>query len=206
MGRIWVHPYIATPKCGAFPSSQVGAYCIRPIKRHPTDGECANRANYHDSSFHKWNVCGAYAIRPYMETTKRAAFYTSILGGTPKRGTFCTSYLVATPKRGAFCTSYLVAIPKRGAFCTSYLVATPKRDAFCTFYLVATPKHGAFCTSYLVATLKRGAFCTSYLVATPKRAAFSYSRVGAYCIRPTNGPLGRKSSYTFDHRRPFFYP
>ena len=206
MGRIWVHPYIATPKCGAFPSSQVGAYCIRPIKRHPTDGECANRANYHDSSFHKWNVCGAYAIRPYMETTKRAAFYTSILGGTPKRGTFCTSYLVATPKRGAFCTSYLVAIPKRGAFCTSYLVATPKRDAFCTFYLVATPKHGAFCTSYLVATLKRGAFCTSYLVATPKRDAFSYSQVGAYCIRPTNDLLGRKSSYIFDHRRPFFYP
>ena len=90
-----------------FSSSQVGAYCIRPIRRHSTDGECANRANYHDSSFHKWNVCRAYAIRPYMGTPKRGAFYTSILGGTPKRGAFCTSYLVATPKRGAFCTSIL---------------------------------------------------------------------------------------------------
>ena len=91
-----------------------------------------------------------------MGTPKRSTFYTSILGGTPKRGAFCTSILGGTPKRGAFCTSYLVATPKRGAFCTSYLVATPKR----------------------------GAFCTSYLVATPKRAAYSYSRVGAYCIRP----------------------
>jgi len=95
-------------KRGTFSSSQVGAYCIRPIGRHPTDGECTNRINYHDSSSHKWNVCGAYAIRPYM--------------GTSKRG------------------------------------------------------------------------------------AYSYYQVGAYCIRPTNGPLGRKSSYTFDHRRPFFYP
>ena len=164
MGRIWVRPYMGTPKRGAFCTSylvatpkrgafctsylvatlkraafsysRVGAYCIRPIGRHPTDGECANRINYHNSSFHKWNVCGAYAIRPYMGTPKRGAFCTSILGGTPKRG----------------------------------------------------------------------AFCTSYLVATLKRTAFSYSQVGAYCIRPTNGPLGRKSSYTFDHRRSFFYP
>ena len=53
-----------------YSSSQVGAYCIRPIKRHPTDGECANRINYHDSSFHKWNACRAYAIRPYTGTPK----------------------------------------------------------------------------------------------------------------------------------------
>ena len=117
-------------KRGAFRSSIVGAYCIRPIRCHPTNGECANRANYHDSSFHKWNVCRAYAIRPYMGTPKRGAFCTSILDGTPKRGAFCTSYLVATLKRGAFCTSYLVATLKRGAICTSYLVATSKRDAF----------------------------------------------------------------------------
>ena len=132
-----------------FSSSQVGAYGIRPIKRHPTDGECANRANYHNSSFHKWNVCGAYAIRPYIRTTKRAAFYTSILGGTLKRGAFCTSYLVATPKRGAFCTSYLVATLKRAAFCTSILGETPKRGAFYTSILGGTPKRGAFYTFIL---------------------------------------------------------
>ena len=178
VGCIWVRPYMGTLKRGAFytsylvatlkraafSSSRVGAYCIRPIRRHPTNGECANRANYHDSSFHKWNVCGAYAIRPYMGTSKFGAFCTSILGRTLKRALFCTSILDGTLKRGAFCTSYLVATPKRGAFCTSYLVATLKR------------------------------------------AAFSSSQVGAYCIRLTNGPLGRKSSYTFDHRRPFFYP
>ena len=65
---------VATPKRGAFSYSQVGAYCIRPIRRHPTDGECANRINYHDSSFHKWNACRAYAIRSYMGTPKRSAF------------------------------------------------------------------------------------------------------------------------------------
>ena len=71
---------VATPKRGAYSYSQVGAYCIRPIRRHPTDGECANRANYHDSSFHKWNARRAYAIRPYIRTTKRAAFSYSRIG------------------------------------------------------------------------------------------------------------------------------
>ena len=52
----------------------IGAYGIRPIGRHPTDGECANRANYHDSLFHKWSAHRAYAIRPYMGTPKRGAF------------------------------------------------------------------------------------------------------------------------------------
>ena len=117
-------------KRGTFRSSIVGAYCIRPVGRHPTDGECSNRANYHDSSSHKWNVCGAYAIRPYRGKLKRGTFCTSILGGTPKRGAFCTSILGGTPKRGAFCTSILDGTLKRGAFCTSYLVATSKRDAF----------------------------------------------------------------------------
>ena len=72
-----IRPYMGTSKRGAYSYSQVGAYCIRPIRSHPTDGKCTNRINYHDSSFHKWNVCGAYAIRPYM--------------GTPKCGTFSHS-------------------------------------------------------------------------------------------------------------------
>ena len=140
---------MGTPKRAAYSYSRVGAYRIRPIGRHPTDGECANRINYHDSSFHKWNACGAYAIRPYMGTSKRAAFFTSILGGTPKRGAFCTSILGGTPKRGAFYTSILGRTPKRGAFCTSILGGTPKRGAFCTSILGGTPKRGAFCTSIL---------------------------------------------------------
>ena len=118
-----------------FSYSRVGAYCIRPIRHHPTDGECANRANYHDSSFHKWNACVAYAIRPYMGTLKRGAFYTSILGGTPKRGAFCTSILDGTLKRGAFCTSILGGASKRGAFYTPILGGTLKRGAFYTSIL-----------------------------------------------------------------------
>ena len=146
-----------------FSSSQVGAYCIRPIRRHSTDGECANRANYHDSSFHKWNACGAYAIRPYMETSKRGAFCTSYLVATPKRGAFCTSILGGTLKRGAFCTSILGGTLKRGAFCTSILGGTPKRGAFCTSILGGTPKRGAFCTSILDGCFESLAFFGRFL-------------------------------------------
>ena len=124
VGCIWVRPYMGTLKRGsfytfylvatlkraAFSSSRVGAYCIRPIRRHPTDGECANRINYHDSSFHKWNARRAYAIRPYMGTPKRAAFCTSILGGTPKRGAFYTSILDGRFESLAFFRRFLNVI------------------------------------------------------------------------------------------------
>ena len=139
---------VATLKRGAFLCTEVGAYCIRPTKR-PRKGTGSTKGDQTcDFLSPTGPFGGAYAIRPYHATSKRDAFYTSYLLGTPKRGAFCTSYLVATLKRGAFWTSYLVATPKRGAFCTSYLVATLKRGAFCTSYLVGALKGGAFCLFY----------------------------------------------------------
>ena len=67
---------------------KVGALEIRPTERHSKNGECTKRVNfsgYNDHitskraifsghSFHKWNVFGAYAIRPYLVTQKRGTF------------------------------------------------------------------------------------------------------------------------------------
>ena len=83
-----IRPYRVTRKRIAFLRSNVGAYCIRPTRRHPKDGECAKRdtfSGYKDLIiwkritflgylFHRWNVLGAYAIRLYRVTWKRIAF------------------------------------------------------------------------------------------------------------------------------------
>ena len=61
---------------------------MRPPEYHFNDDECRKRGaflGYKDlitrkritflgHLFHKWNVCGAYAIRPYRVTGKRIAF------------------------------------------------------------------------------------------------------------------------------------
>ena len=88
LGAYAIRPYRVTRKRIAFLRSNVGAYCIRPTGCHPKDGKCAKRdtfSGYKDLiiwkritflgySFHRWNVCGAYAIRPYRVTRKRIAF------------------------------------------------------------------------------------------------------------------------------------
>ena len=67
---------------------KVEAVGIRPIERYSKNGKCMKRVNfsgYNDHitpkraifsgySFHKWNVCGAYAIRPYLVTRKHGTF------------------------------------------------------------------------------------------------------------------------------------
>ena len=67
---------------------KVEARWIRPTEYHFNDDECAKRdtfSRYNDLiiwkritflgySFHRWNVLGAYAIRPYRVTGKRIAF------------------------------------------------------------------------------------------------------------------------------------
>ena len=87
-GAYAIRPYRVTGKRVDFLRSRVGAYCIRPTGRHPKDGKCVKRdmfSGYNDLiiqkritflgySFHRWNVCGAYAIRPYRVTGKRIAF------------------------------------------------------------------------------------------------------------------------------------
>ena len=67
---------------------------IRPTEYHFNDDKCRKRgtfSRYNDLiiwkritflgySFHRWNVCGAYAIRPYRVTGKRIAFLRSNVG------------------------------------------------------------------------------------------------------------------------------
>ena len=67
---------------------KVEARWIRPTEYHFNDDECRKRdtfSRYNDLiiweritflgySFHRWNVCGAYAIRPYRVTEKRIDF------------------------------------------------------------------------------------------------------------------------------------
>ena len=67
---------------------KVEARRIRPTEYHFNDDECQKRdtfSRYKDLiiwkritflgySFNRWNVCGAYAIRPYRVTGKRIAF------------------------------------------------------------------------------------------------------------------------------------
>ena len=45
-GAYAIRPYHITRKRVDFLRSNVGAYCIRPTKRHPKDGECTKRVNF----------------------------------------------------------------------------------------------------------------------------------------------------------------
>ena len=67
---------------------KIEARRIRPTEYHFNDDECAKRDTfliYNDHiiqkrttflgySFHRWNVCGAYVIRPYRVIGKRVDF------------------------------------------------------------------------------------------------------------------------------------
>ena len=93
-GAYAIRPYRVTGKRIDFLRSNVGVYCIRPTGRYPEDGECAKRDTFSgyndliiwkrvtflDYLFHRWNVCGAYAIRPYHVTGKRVDFLRSHVG------------------------------------------------------------------------------------------------------------------------------
>ena len=73
---------------------KVEARRIRPTEYHFNDDECRKRgtfSGYKDlitrkritflgNSFHRWNVCGAYAIRPYRVTRKRITVLRSHVG------------------------------------------------------------------------------------------------------------------------------
>ena len=95
---------------------RVEARWIRPTEYHFNDDEYAKRdtfSGYKDLiiwkrttfsgySFHRWNVCGAYAIRPYRVTGKRIAFlrYNDLI--IPKRITFWIFIFDEWWKRGSF--------------------------------------------------------------------------------------------------------
>ena len=58
-------------------------------------------------SFHRWNVCGAYAIRPYRVTRKRVDFLRSHVGA------YCVRPIGRHPKDGEY--------PKRIIFSISIM-------------------------------------------------------------------------------------
>ena len=64
------------------------ARLIRLTEYQFNDDEYAKRVHFQGYSFHRWNVLGAYAIRPYLGTSKHDAFTAFILNETPKRTTF----------------------------------------------------------------------------------------------------------------------
>ena len=116
----WIH----------FPCTTVGAYRIRHTERHPKDGECTKRVNfsgYNDLitpkrtifsgySFHRWNVCRAYVIRPYRVTQKRIDF------SDPRVGAYCIRPIErhfndgGCRKRDTFLGYKDLIIPKRITF------------------------------------------------------------------------------------------
>ena len=66
-----------TLKRGAFLCTRVGAYCIRPTKRSRKGTGSTKGDQTHDSLSPMGPFGGAYAIRPYHETSKRDAFASS---------------------------------------------------------------------------------------------------------------------------------
>ena len=79
-GAYSIRPYRVTRKRVDFFRFHVGAYCIRPTGRHFKNGECAKHDMFLGYLFHRWNVCGAYAIRPYRVIRKRVDFLRSHVG------------------------------------------------------------------------------------------------------------------------------
>ena len=116
---------MAYPDCDHFSTVRVGAYCIRPTEWPRRGQECASVIDRLDHSPHKWVVCGAYAIRPYMRTRKRT--------------TFSTSHPIASPKGSLFFVFHLKTCPERGAFFTCYNRETIQRAAFYVFHRMTCP-------------------------------------------------------------------
>ena len=95
---------MACPDRDHFSGNTVGAYCIRPTEWPRRGQERVSVIDHLDHSPHKWDVCGAYAIRPYT--------------GTCKRATFSTSHPIASPKGSLFFVSHRKTYPDRNHFST----------------------------------------------------------------------------------------
>ena len=117
---------MACPDCDHFLAVRVGAYGIRPTKWPRRGQECASAINHLNHSPHKWDVCGAYAIRPYMGTRKRTTFSTSHTIASPKGSLFFVSHRKTCPGRNHFSAVRVGAYgirptewPRRGQECAS---------------------------------------------------------------------------------------
>ena len=130
---------MAYPDCDHFLAVRVGAYGIRPTKWPRRGQECVSAIDHLDHSPHKWDVCRAYAIRPYTGIRKCGAVYAYHNRETIKRTTFSTSHPIASPKGSLFFVSHLITCPERGAFFTCYNRETIQRAAFYVFHRMTCP-------------------------------------------------------------------
>ena len=73
-----------------------------------------NVSHFLGYSFHKWNVCGAYAIRPYLVTRKRVDLLRSHVGAYCIRPTERHPKDSKCTKRDTFLGYKDLIIPKRG--------------------------------------------------------------------------------------------
>ena len=78
-----------------------------------------------------------------------------------------------------------------------------KRGALDCFTVVACEKRAAFGAYHWVGYAKRTALDCFMVVEYGKRTAFSCSRVGAYCIRPTNVPPKEGEDLAFGRGQAF---
>ena len=123
---------------------KVEARWIRPTEYHFNDDECAKRdtfLGYKDLiiwkritflgySFHRWNVFGAYAIRPYRVTRKRVNFLRSHVGAYCIRPTKRHPKDGECAKRVSFSGYNDLTIRKRVTFWTFIFNEWWKRDSF----------------------------------------------------------------------------
>ena len=164
----------------------VGAYGIRPTEWPRRGQECASAIDHSDHSPHKWVVCRAYAIRPYMGTRKRAAVRAYHNRETIKRATVSTSHPIASPKGSLFFVFHLKTHPDRdhflavrvGAYCIRP-TKWPRRGQKCASvidHLDHSPHKwvagGAYSIRPYTGTQKRTTFSTSHPIASPKRSPF----------------------------------
>ena len=119
---------MAYPDCDHFSAVRVGAYCIRPTKWPRRGQECVSAIDHLDHSPHKWDVCGAYSIRPYTGTRKRTTFSTSHPIASPKGSLFFVSHLITYPEHDHFSAVRVGAYgirptkwPRRGQECASVI-------------------------------------------------------------------------------------
>ena len=172
-----------------------------------------NVSHFLGYSFHKWNVCGAYAIRPYLVTRKRVDLLRSHVGAycirpterhpkdgeCSKRITFSISIMYPAIFLGLgrgldfLLPSFLVSRQEKKVEAgwirpTEYHFNDDecrKRGTFSGYNDLITGKRITFLGYSFHRWNVLGAYAIRPYRVTGKRIDFLRSNIGAYCIRPT---------------------
>ena len=83
---------VVCPNRTAFSCPCVGAYCIRPPDVPPKEGEGPAFGRVQAFAIHGMALCGAYAIRPYLDGQKMTAAGACHWVGYAKRGAMPASF------------------------------------------------------------------------------------------------------------------